>query len=297
MSGQRPVRVGTPLAIALSTVSRAPATLGCMRTRVLLTGASGFLGRYVAARVPADAVELLTPAHGGEAGLDLTDPAASARVVAAQRPDVVLHLAALSAMAACERDPALALQVNAHATAALCRVAPRLVFASTDLVFGGDRAPYAAADAPRPRSVYGRTKVRGEEAVVGAARGLVVRLPLLFGRSFDATRGATDMIRHAVALGRELTLFTDEFRTPLHAADAADALWRLALADVTGVVHVAGRERLSRWDLGRRFVALVGLDAAKLVPAPSTSALRPKDVALRSDVQPARVLDAALAES
>ncbi|MEZ5962905.1 MAG: sugar nucleotide-binding protein [Planctomycetota bacterium] len=264
--------------------------------RVLLTGASGFLGRHVVERAPRETVELLV-ARRGHDGFDLADPPAAAGAVAAARPDLVLHLAAVSAMAACERDPALALQVNVHATAAICEVAPRVVFASTDLVFGGDRAPYAAADPPRPRSVYGRTKARAEEVVLARPRGLVVRLPLLFGRSFDGRRGATDMIRAAAATGEELTLFVDEYRTPLHAGDAADVLWLLALGDRGGVVHAAGRERVSRWELGRRFVEVAELERVRLNAAPSTGGLRPKDVALRSDVPAVRTLEAALADS
>lgn len=269
------------------------------RVRVLVTGATGYLGRYVVDLAPPAEVEVVAVARPGPVELDLADPdlATVTARIAAHRPDVVLHLAALSQMGPCEQDPGLALQINAYATAALCAVAPRLVYASTDLVFGGDRAPYAAVDPPRPRSVYGRTKARGEEAVLATPRGLVVRLPLLFGRSFDGKRGATDMVRSAVAAQRDLTLFVDEFRTPLHAADAAASLWALLLSDRTGVVHVAGRERVSRWDLGRRFVARAGLADARLVAAPSTSPLRPKDVSLRSDVPSARTLDAALADS
>jgi len=279
--------------MALADASAPPG--GATHVRVLVTGATGYLGHYVAAAAPAT-VELVAPSRASDPGFDLAEPAGAAAVVAALRPDVVVHLAALASMAACERDPALALRVNVHATAALCRVAPRVVLASTDLVFAGDRAPYGAGDPPRPKSVYGRTKVRAEEAVLATRSGLVVRLPLLFGRSFSGDRGATDMIRAAAAANRRVTLFTDEYRTPLHAADAAAALWQLVLGERTGIVHVAGRERVSRWELGQRFVAIAGLRGADVVGAPSLSALRPKDVALFSDVAIARTLQAALAE-
>jgi dTDP-4-dehydrorhamnose reductase len=234
--------------------------------------------------------------RGGD-GVDLADATALAAWLARARPEVVLHAAALSSIVGCERDAALALRVNAHAAATLCAHAARVVFVSTDLVFAGDRAPYAPGDAPRPLSVYGRTKARGEEAVLRTARGLVVRLPLLFGPSFDGRRGATDMIRAAAAEGRAVTLFTDEYRTPLHVDDAAQTLLDLAAGEQAGVMHLAGRERVSRSELGQRFVACAHVPGAQLLPAPGTDPLRPKDVSLRPSLPPARTLDAALAAS
>jgi dTDP-4-dehydrorhamnose reductase len=172
--------------------------------------------------------------------------------------------------------------------------AGRIVLVSTDLVFDGTAAPYAREAAPAPLGAYARSKARAEEAVRGAG-GVVVRVPLLFGPSFDGRRGATDMIRSAAG---PLPLFTNEFRTPLHAADAARGLVELALAAAgPATLHLAGPERVSRYELGRRFLAASGLAGPRLDPVECADPLRPRDVSLVPDWDCGRSLDAALAES
>src|SRR5262249_22294263 len=159
-------------------------------------------------------------------------------------------------------NPDVAKRVNTHATTALGRtgaqVGARLVFSSTDMVFAGDDAPYREADEPRPRSHYGRTKLAAEQALRGLPGCLVVRIPLMFG--LPCTSRKTTFADQLAALreGRPLRLFTDEFRTPIHVEDAARALLALARSALTGVIHVAGPERLSRFELVARSAAGLG---------------------------------------
>jgi dTDP-4-dehydrorhamnose reductase len=229
--------------------------------------------------------------------LDLDRPDSVRQAVAAWRPDVVLHAAAMASMGACEADPAAAWRRNAEATSALAGSGARTVFVSTDLVFDGRSAPYAADREPGPVSAYGRSKVGGE-AAVRAAGGLVVRVPLLFGPSFDGRRGATDMLRVARAEGRTLSLFTDEFRTPIHASDAARRLADLALAPaVRGTVHVAGPERLSRYEFAERFATVQGWGERPWRAARSEDPTRPPDVSLEASEPAARSLDAMLRDA
>ncbi len=270
------------------------------RTRVLLTGASGYLGHYLeeALRGVPD-IELFTAGRDSQdLVLDLADPAAIAAAVGPIQPEVIVHAAALARIASCEADPELAHRTNVEATAALCASGARVVMTSTDLVFDGAAAPYTRAARPAPRSAYGATKAAAERAVLTTRGGLVVRLPLLFGRSFDGRRGATDMLRDAHANARRVTLFTDEFRTPLHVSDAARAVVELALDPTrTGIVHAAGTERVSRFELGERFLAVHPLPGLDLRAAERGDPSRPRDVSLVPDWSGGRTLAAALAES
>jgi dTDP-4-dehydrorhamnose reductase len=264
--------------------------------RILLTGASGFLGRYLAAELCRRGLPLVSAGRAGsDVRLDLADPDSIAATLREARADLVIHAAALASLAACEADPARADAVNRRASQRLAEAARGgIVLVSTDLVFDGTAPPYASQASPAPLGAYARSKARAEEAV-RAAGGLVVRVPLLFGPSFDGRSGATDMIRSAAA---PLALFTNEHRTPLHAADAARGVVELGLArSGPATLHLAGTERVSRFELGRRFLAVSGLAGPRLDPVECTDPLRPRDVSLVSDWDCGRSLDAALAES
>lgn len=274
--------------------------------RVLVTGAAGFLGPWVVADLRRRGVDVQTVGRtGGDVVADLCAPGMVAAVLEATAPDVVVHLAALSRMADCEADPQRALRCNAVLPGELAgRLGPRCIAVSTDLVFDGRAAPYAPSAAPAPLSVYGSSKAQGEERVL-AHGGTVVRLPLLFGPD-GGGRGASAMVRSALLAGRPVGLFTNEYRTPLHCRDAAALLADLALAAVAapalpGVIHFAGPERCSRWDLGLRLCALHGLPTELLRPTECVDPLRPRDVSLLVSAWPQgpklRSLDAMLRDA
>lgn len=266
--------------------------------RILVTGATGFLGAHVAAAVRAAGHDLCTSARsGGDAAVDLAAPGMVGAVVQALRPDVVLHLAACSRIADCEHDPARARAVNVHVPRQLAeRFGARFVLTSTDLVFDGRHAPYDERAPVAPLSVYGCTKAEAEEHV-RAHGGRVVRLPLLFGP--DALgRGASASLRRALAGAQPAALFTNEYRTPLHAADAAAALVELVEApDGPALLHLPGPERLSRWDFALRLCAAHGLRTERLQPVECLDPLRPRDVALAGAWTAPRDLAAMLADA
>jgi dTDP-4-dehydrorhamnose reductase len=249
--------------------------------RALVTGCQGFLGPFAVAALRQRGCEVVTTARrGGDAAVDLLGPGMVDAVLEALAPDLVLHLAACSRLDGCERDPATARLVNAELPAQLARrLGSRLLAVSTDLVFDGRRAPYDEQAPVAPLSVYGATKAEGEERVL-AAGGRVARLPLLFGPDAQG-RGASASLRRALRDGQPVPLYTNEYRTPLHAADAAAGLAELLpLCSGPAVVHLPGPERLSRWQFGQRLCAALGLDPTPLVPVECQDPLRPRDVAL-----------------
>lgn len=267
------------------------------RPRVVVTGSTGYLGHYLVRELETRAVEWLTAGRRDcDLTLDLDQIDAICPLLDGYRPEILIHAAALSSLKACDTDLERARRVNVEATARLARESSgRCLFVSTDLVFDGQNAPYGIDDTPRPVNEYGRTKALAEEAVVRHG-GRVVRIPLLFGPSFDHRRGATDAIRHATA---PVPLFSNEWRTPLHVADAAKRLVDLALAEPTArrasIHHLAGPERVTRLELGQRFLRATRLER-QIVPTVCDDPERPRDVSLTGEVV-GRSLDAALAES
>jgi len=275
------------------------------RPTLLLTGASGLLGAALA-RHAFERFRVVAAVRSGappwlergdrKVACDLEEAGAAARLVAACEPQLVVHAAALSALAACQSDPARARRINVDATRELARAAARcgawLLFVSSDQVFDGapaGGARYGEDDAPRPVNVYGRTKLEAEEAVRAAGgEALVVRTALVLGRAPDRRSGAVDSLLAAPA-GATVRLFHDEWRTPVSAPDLARVIGAAASRRSVGLVHVAGPDRVDRLTLGRRIAAAFGRDgggAPLRFEAASQSEAghpRPRDVSLRCE--------------
>ena len=161
--------------------------------RVVLTGASGQLGAYVRARLIGEGHSVTSWSGGriveGMSSVDLTDVVATARALAEADPEVIMHTAAISTADEVRRDPSRGRAVNVEGTARLAewcrRHGRRLVYTSTDLVFGGSRAWNREDDPAEPVLMYGRTKFDGESPVLSVAGGLVARL---FSRPADGAK-------------------------------------------------------------------------------------------------------------
>lgn len=246
--------------------------------KILVTGASGLLGRAVAeAAEKSHAVVAQYRRHAPRGlksalMLDLADAAAVRRVLVETRPDAVVHCAAMADPVACERERDAAKAINADATRLLAQtcadLGARLLFISTDLVFDGRKGMYREDDAVNPVSCYGETKVMAEKAVrAECADYVIARCSLIYGCSISGTRAANEALLNALHAGREVKLFTDEYRTPVCVPDLARALARLAESNVTGTFHCGGGERISRHDFGMKVCRAAGVDPSQITPA------------------------------
>lgn len=248
---------------------------------VWLTGASGLLGGWTRHALEASGYVVRWER------VDLEDPRAIREAARAWLPGAVVHCAAVSAIADCAKDPARARRVNTAATEAIAvacaEVGARLVHVSTDLVFDGEHAPYAEDGPIAPTSVYGRTKAEAERVARAVGDVVIARMSLLFGPTRTARRGFFDVQLEALRAGRQVTLFDDEWRTPLSLRAAAAVLARLVGSDARGVLNVAGPERMSRLEMGERLARVVGVMPAELRAASRTSAPgepRPRDLSM-----------------
>lgn len=260
---------------------------------ILVTGASGKLGAYLVAELRSQGrpVAAWSCRQQGQVAdvplqqVDLCNLIELEKAYRALDPAAVIHCAALSAVGDCYRNPEKADLINHQATALLARLAKRLVYTSTDLVFDGKSAPYSEEATPNPLSVYGRSKLAGERAILDLGNALVVRLSLLYGPAGPGFQGGFfQQQMEALEQGEILRLFTDEWRTVLALDDAARGLVRALDSDSGGVAHLGGPERLSRYDMGRH-LAHAYYNSSDLVVASSQSEVdfgepRPQDVSL-----------------
>ncbi|MBI1842244.1 MAG: SDR family oxidoreductase [Verrucomicrobia bacterium] len=216
-----------------------------------VTGAGGLIGSHIVqagrALAPTWTLAPITRAH-----FDLADFRAVRGAFHSAKPGLVIHCAAMSRSPACEADPKEARRQNVEITRCLAEAAADIpfLFFSTDQVFDGRTGDYDE-DAPvNPIGVYGATKAEAEAIVLANPRHMVIRTSLNGGRSPTGDRGFNEQMLRAWSRGQTLNLFEDEFRSPIHARFTAATAWRIALEGKAGVYHVAGAEKLSRWEIG-----------------------------------------------
>ena len=232
-----------------------------------ITGANGLIGNYLIQTAPRFApdwhVRALTRKQ-----FDLLDFPAVSREFQKDKPQLIIHCAAITRAADAEKNPALTRRVNVEATRLLAELAAesQFVFFSTDLVFDGRKGNYAETDEANPLHVYGETKRAAEQVVLKNPGHLVVRTSLNAGISRAGNRSFNEQMRLALQAEPGMTLFMDEFRCPIPAVETARAVWELANRNCAGLFHVAGAEKLSRWQIGQLLVQRRPELAARIKP-------------------------------
>jgi dTDP-4-dehydrorhamnose reductase len=232
---------------------------------LLVTGGSGYLGRELLRRAEAVGTYLRSR---GDVRLDIRDEAAVGAALESLRPAAVINAAYRPDDRATTFDGAV---IVARAAAA---VGARLVQVSTDVVFDGDKGePYVEDDQPAPLTEYGRAKADAERAVLEVHPGaLVVRTSLIYG-------GPEPGPQERLAADPDATFFTDEVRCPIQVGDLADALLELSASELSGVLHVAGADRLSRVEFAR----LLAGPSIRTASISESGLIRPRDCSLAID--------------
>ncbi|MPZ24978.1 MAG: sugar nucleotide-binding protein [Micromonosporaceae bacterium] len=256
-----------------------------MAGRILVTGATGLLGRRVFRRAAAAGYAVVgtyfvRSTSAADEWLDIRDRAAVRDTVQRVRPDAVVH----TATGRDRNDWRTIADGAANVAVAAAAAGVRLVHVSSDAVFSGRDTYYDETALPDPVNRYGAAKAAAETAVRAVAPdAAVVRTSLILG---DDGGSPHERLTHGLVSGRnDGALFTDDIRKPIYVNDLADALLELAANDYRGVLNVAGTDPISRYDLGVLVAVRDGLDPAS-IPAARSAELdpsRPTDVQLRLD--------------
>lgn len=210
-------------------------------------------------------------AFGNWVQVDLRDRSETHRVLDRLLPSIIIHCAAYSDPVYCERHPEETNSLNFGGSLFVAEWASRngcfLIHLSTDLVFDGRRGDYREEDYPHPISVYGWAKLAAELAVLRSkAPHAVVRTSLVYGRSWARDRGADEKLASSWDMGQKTPLFVDEYRNPTAVEELASMIMEVVRRKLTGVLHVAGAERLSRFELGARVASVLGYPGSLLLP-------------------------------
>lgn len=285
---------------------------------ILVTGASGFVGGSVLHFAHPDwAVHACSrsPLAGAPANVthhqfDLAEVAKTAEVVAAVKPDAILHIAAIANIDYAESHPAEATAVNTATTGRLAHLAKehgaKFVFCSTDNVFDGREGFYNESHPVCPVNFYGGTKVEAEVAVQStlenaaiARVALVIGLPILgSGNSFLIK------MEESLKVGTPIKIPENEVRSPVDVITLGKSLLELAGNDFRGVINLAGTTCLNRFEMAKQIATKLGHPTDLVQPINSNAlkgrAPRPDDVSLDNALArevletPMRTLDKAL---
>ena len=270
--------------------------------KLLITGASGFLGWHLA-QIAQEKwqvygtyfTHVLDIANINLIKIDLRDLTILKQLFQTIKPEAVIHTAAHSKPNFCQTHPEESYSINVTASENIAHLCARYnipcIFTSTDLVFDGSNPPYQEKDPVSPLSTYGLHKAIAEQKMLAIyPQTTVCRMPLMFGAATPVANSFMQPFLQIIKENKELSLFNDEFRTPVTANTAAKGLL-LALEierNISGIIHLGGKERISRYQFGLLMAEVFNLSTAKItscsrqdicMPAP-----RAADVSLNSSL-------------
>jgi dTDP-4-dehydrorhamnose reductase len=265
---------------------------------LVVTGASGLLGGCVL----RSAIELGWESVGlchqhviqdpamRVASVDLTHDSATRKLLFDLRPDAIVHCAAATNVDWCEDNPRLAEAINVQASSVLAEIAStlnaRFVYISTDSVFDGKKGDYLETDEPAPLNVYARSKLAGERETLRRNPSAVVVRVNIYGWSTQDKESFAEWILRQLEEGRQVPGFTDVFFTPILVNDLVSVMFAMLQHELAGLYHVAGSERISKFEFARRVAAAFGFDPAGVTPCQlkdgNLRAARPLDMSLNT---------------
>jgi dTDP-4-dehydrorhamnose reductase len=263
--------------------------------KLLITGASGLVGARLteaASRASHDVVETYSQhqiSRPNALQVDIRDKKTIETIMKKTSPDVTIHLASLTDVDLCEREPELANSVNANATHVLAEEClnsgSHFVYVSTDYVFDGKRGNYREDDQPNPVNTYGRSKLRGEEVTRATSDEFcVTRTSVVYGWGRSSRQNFGSWAYSELKAGRPVKVVENQYCSPTLNSQLARMLLEVAEAHLSGTIHLAGASRLSRYEFAQELANEFNFEIKLIVPINSKTstwfAQRPLDSSL-----------------
>jgi dTDP-4-dehydrorhamnose reductase len=246
--------------------------------RVLITGSAGQLGTDLVASAKHSGLDVIATSH---ADFDITDRDLVSQKIVGAEPEAIIHAAAWTAVDACESDVKKAMAINCDGTAnvvsAARQVGARVIYVSTDYVFDGTKpTPYIESDLPNPQSVYGASKLAGEQQL-DMSQDSVVRISWVCG---EHGNNMVKTILRLAATSPTLTFVNDQIGSPTFTSDVAPILIDFATQSRPGIWHVTNQGTTSWFGFAQDVLRAAELDPNRVQPI-ATSELRPQRPAKR----------------
>lgn len=263
---------------------------------ILITGGTGLLG-FSLVRNNYNAYKIISTYHNYFPAeilkdysyyyLDLNDTAELKNIFKKIKPRIVIHTAGIGNVDFCEKNPEKTNVINVSGSLAILeetiKIDAKFIFVSSNAVFDGEHAPYSENDILSPVNVYGKQKQIVEEEIKKSAKNWVIVRPILmYGWNLPRIRdNSVTWVLKSLKRGKKLKIVNDIFCNPLLADDCALAIWEIIDKEKNGIYHVAGADRIDRYQFALLTAEIFHLDAGLIEPVANdyfpSIAPRPKD--------------------
>ena len=264
-----------------------------VKLKFLVTGSAGLIGRQVVKDL-SETHEVFScynkskPEHGNIIKMDLLNHEMISNVMSEKKPDVVIHLGAMTAVDLCDTQQDNALKINSQATEILAKECSKInsfmVYVSTDYVFDGNSGMYEENDATNPLGFYGKSKLLGEKSIQNfSSDWCIARTSTPFGLH-PTKKSFPIWVIENLQKQKQIDVLTDQFTSPTYVPSLSRMLIEISERHLTGIIHVAGASKISRYEMASLVSDKLGLDG-KLLREISINdikweAQRPKDSSL-----------------
>lgn len=266
------------------------------RRKILITGSNGLLGQKLVHLLSAHPdFQTVATARGANRlpingtyeykSLDITDAAAVSALINQEKPDIVIHTAAMTNVDQCEAEKEACWAQNVAATGYLVDACKEndtfLLHLSTDFIFDGKAGPYSEDAEPNPISFYGWSKFAAERIVQNSTiRWAIARTVLVYGIAYDMSRSNIILwVKKSLEEGKVIKVVTDQWRTPTLSEDLAIGCLLIAEKEVQGIFNISGKDLLTPYEMALKTAIFFNLDTSLITPVDASTfsqpALRP----------------------
>ncbi|WP_127132185.1 SDR family oxidoreductase [Pseudoflavitalea rhizosphaerae] len=261
--------------------------------KILITGANGLLGQHLVQELLHQQFTVVATSKGPNRlpfepseqfsyrSLDVTDELNLEKVMDEERPDVIVHAAAMTQVDECEKNTELCEKVNVYGTTQLLVDAEAfskyIIYVSTDFVFDGLNGLYREDDDLRPVNFYGFTKMQAEAIMhTSEIPWAIVRTCLVYGNPLQGTRSnIVNWVRESLQEGEPIKVVSDQMRTPTYVGDLAKGLVEMIKRRSTGIYHLSGKEQLTPYQMALKTADHFSLDKSLITEVTADTFTQP----------------------
>jgi dTDP-4-dehydrorhamnose reductase len=261
--------------------------------KVLITGANGLLGQHLTKLLLDQNYQVVATSRGESRlpfqpsdkytyrEMDIANGLETFSVMSHEKPDVVVHAAAMTQVDDCELRPQQCERINVQGTSQVLTDAEtfssHFIYISTDFVFDGEQGNYAEEDDTKPISVYGFSKLQAESMVqTSTIPFAIVRTCLVYGNLLKGTRSnIVQWVKDSLQQGKTIQVVSDQLRTPTYVEDLAEGILLIIEKKATGIYHISGKDWLTPYDMAIKTAHKFELDASKIVKVDASTFKQP----------------------